>query len=168
MVLIAAPLIVIYPLMKRVTNFPQLFLGVVFNLGVFLSWYIFHEEVSIIPLMLYASCVLWTMGYDTIYGHQDKNDDQRIGVKSTALFFGDKSGQVVIGLYNFVAILWALIGFIIGLNILFFIGVGLCYYHLMWQAQSVNFNNPSDCGDKFRSNLEVGLIFTLSLIVGFV
>ena len=90
MALISMPLAFSYPLMKRFTYWPQLFLGITFNYGLILAWISITEEISIIPILFYLGAIFWTLGYDTIYGYQDIKDDEIIGLKSTSIKFKSK------------------------------------------------------------------------------
>lgn len=99
------PLIVLYPLMKRITYWPQAFLGIVFNFGALMGWTVFRGQIDPPALFLYAACVFWTLGYDTIYAHQDREDDVMAGVKSTALRLGAYSRPAVMGFYGLHALL---------------------------------------------------------------
>ena len=95
------PLIVVYPLMKRITWWPQAFLGLTFNFGALMGWSAVTADLSITPVILYMACILWTLGYDTIYAHQDKEDDALAGIKSTALLFKEHPKRPVIVFYMF-------------------------------------------------------------------
>lgn len=159
---LAIPLIVVYPLMKRVTWWPQAFLGVTFNLGALMAWGAVTGIIELPALLLYLGGVFWTLGYDTIYAHQDKEDDARIGVKSTALKFGQASRKWVKGFYGAA---WTLI-------LLAFLAGGapvpaLCLMlpaaaHLYWQARMWRIDDPASSLLVFRSNRDFGLLVLIA------
>lgn len=154
--------VVIYPLMKRITWWPQAFLGMTFNWGALMGWSAVTGELSLAAFILYAASILWTLGYDTIYAHQDKEDDARIGIKSTALLFGEQSRQWVGLFYAF-----ALIGFFLAklyanspmfLTPMFMLPLGAFVY---WQVNNWDMNSPADCLKKFRANQAIGWLILL-------
>jgi len=155
--------IAIYPLMKRITWWPQAFLGLTFNLGVFFVWGSAHHSPDLVALLLYLAALCWTLGYDTIYGHQDKKDDAAIGVKSTALRF-NKTPKSFIGFWyvGMVCCLYA-VGLLAGYGVVFFSGIALCAMHLLWQVRSLNPDNPASCLSIFKSNQWLGGMVFLSI-----
>lgn len=159
--ILTLPLIVSYPLMKRVTWWPQFFLGITFNAGALIGWAAVTGVVGLPALLIYAGGILWTLGYDTIYAHQDKDDDALIGVKSTALKFGAQSKCWVTGFYASAFVLMAL-GYLAG-------GVGLsgllllaAAIHLAWQVRNWDMNDPASSLRMFKSNRDFGLIMLLA------
>jgi 4-hydroxybenzoate polyprenyltransferase len=155
-----------YPFMKRITYWPQLFLGLNFNWGALLGWAAVTGSVSWPPLLLYAGGICWTLGYDTIYAHQDKEDDARIGVKSSALALGHRTRPFLFLAYGAAAVLWALAGVTAGLGLWFRLGLALATVQLFWQAAWVNIDDPADCLDKFRSNRLVGWLLLAGIVAG--
>ena len=155
-----------YPFMKRITYWPQLFLGLNFNWGALLGWAAVTGSVSWPPLLLYAGGICWTLGYDTIYAHQDKEDDARIGVKSSALALGDKTRPFLFLAYSAAAVLWALAGVTAGLGLWFRLGLALATVQLFWQAARANIDDPADCLAKFRSNRLVGWLLLAGIVAG--
>ncbi len=160
--IITLPMIISYPLMKRITWWPQLFLGLTFNFGVLMGFSAIAEKIELSPILLYIGAIFWTVGYDTIYAHQDKDDDSLIGVKSTALKFGDNSKLWVAGFYalSFILISVAILTdkqtttpLIITLSIL--------ALHFAWQMKSWNPYNKESSLKIFRSNRDAGLIILL-------
>ena len=139
-----------YPLMKRVTYWPQFFLGLNFNWGALLGWAAATGRLDGAALLLYAGGIAWTLGYDTIYAHQDKEDDVLIGVKSSALALGARTRPWLFAFYAAAAALWA------------------AALLLLWQAAMVEIDDPSDCLAKFRSNRWVGWILLLGAVGGHV
>ncbi len=154
-------LVVVYPLMKRVTWWPQLFLGLTFNAGAILGWVAVTGHVEWPAILLYIGSVFWTVGYDTIYAHQDIEDDARIGVKSTARLFGRHSLLAIGVCYSIFFMSLMLLGFMLQLNIPYFLLVILISAQLFLQMVRVDLTNPASCLDAFRSNQWLGALFWL-------
>ncbi|KAG1056597.1 hypothetical protein G6F43_001516 [Rhizopus delemar] len=154
-------LVITYPLMKRVTYWPQTVLGLAFNWGALLGWSAMTGSLDLsVAGPLYLGGVCWTLVYDTIYAHQDKKDDIKAGVKSTALRFGEKTPQWLTGFSTAFVSLTALSGYMNGQGLPFYaISVLGTACHLAWQLKTVNYNNPADCWAKFKSNTWTGGIF---------
>jgi 4-hydroxybenzoate polyprenyltransferase len=157
-------LIATYPYMKRITYWPQLFLGLNFNWGVLIGWTAVTGSLSWRPILLYLGGICWTLGYDTIYAHQDKEDDARIGVKSSALALGERTRPFLFLFYGGATVLWLTAGIADSLHPVFLIGLGLAAAQLAWQAVMVDINNPIDCLGKFRSNRVVGWLLLAGII----
>jgi len=158
-------LVLIYPFMKRLTNWPQLVLGLAFNWGALVGWATQFHSVGWTAIVLYAGCVAWTIGYDTIYAHQDKDDDLMLGLKSTALHFGERTPAVV-GLFYLVAsALWAVAGFMAGANLISFLALVLVGLHFSWQVGTLDISNAGNCLRRFRSNRDVGFILFGGLVL---
>ena len=153
-------LVFTYPLMKRVTFWPQFFLGLAFNWGALLGWAAVRTELAAPAFLLYGAGIFWTLGYDTIYAHQDRPDDPAAGIKSTARRLGLGSKPWLYGFYAGTIILLGLTGYVIGLGWPFWIGLGLGALQLIWQVWDVDIDDPPDCLAKFKSNRLFGwLIF---------
>jgi 4-hydroxybenzoate polyprenyltransferase len=159
-------LIATYPLMKRITWWPQLFLGLNFNWGVLLGWTAVTGALASPPALLYVGGIFWTLGYDTIYAHQDKEDDARIGVKSSALALGPRTRPFLHAVYAVSALLWGLAGAAARLGILFYVALAAAALQLMWQAARVDTDDPADCLAKFRSNRLVGWLLLAGIVGG--
>ena len=157
-------LIVLYPFMKRITYWPQLFLGFTFNWGALLGWAAVKGELSAPAFVLYGAGIFWTLGYDTIYAHQDKEDDVLIGVKSTALKFGDGTKPWLVGFYSITVILLAATGLLANLAWPVYSGLTLAALHLAWQIKSVDIANSKNCLRRFKSNRDFGLILLAGII----
>lgn len=156
-------LVVIYPFMKRVTWWPQLFLGLAFNWGALLGWAAVTGGLALPPLLLYAGSILWTIGYDTIYALQDVEDDALIGVKSTARLFGERARPIIGLFYAGAVALWLVAGLAAGGGLL--LGLLLVPAALLaWQVWTLKMGNPADALRKFRSNHWVGIAVTLALL----
>lgn len=162
--LMAVPLIFSYPWMKRITHWPQLFLGFTFNFGFLIAWST-HSSLNAGSLLMYAGAALWTLGYDTIYGHMDADSDLLIGVKSTSLKFGSKTCLFLGGFYWVCWLLWGIAGYIFGLGFAYLIGMICIFGLLIWQIATLNIQDTSNCLVRFKSNNWVGLIITLSIWV---
>jgi len=157
-------LVAIYPFMKRITNWPQAVLGLTFNWGAMLGWVAVTGHLDTAPLLLYAAAICWTIGYDTIYAHQDKEDDALLGLKSTALKFGDKT-QIWLGLfYGLTMVLLGLAGLAAGAGVVFFAGLLAGSIHLGWQIQKLEIDDSSACLRLFRSNRNFGFIILIALL----
>ncbi len=157
-------LIVIYPFMKRVTYWPQAFLGITFNWGALLGFSAVTGALGAEALALYAGGFFWTLGYDTIYAHQDKEDDVRLGVKSSALRLGDRTRPYLFAFYG-LAIAWlALAGYLAALAWPYFAGLALGLAQLFWQAGKVDLDSSGDCLVKFGSNRIFGWIVLAGMI----
>ena len=150
----AASLILVftYPLMKRVTFWPQFFLGLTFNWGALLGWAAVRADLAAPAIFLYLGGIFWTLGYDTIYAHQDRQDDPQAGVKSTARRLGLGSKPWLYAFYVIAVSLFAYAGIIGGFAWPYFIGLSLGALQLLWQVWDVDINNPKDCLAKFKSN----------------
>lgn len=158
--------IMLYPLMKRFIDFPQVILGIVFNLGIFLAWFSVREQISLVPIMVYIASVFWTIGYDTIYALQDKQDDLKAGVKSLAIRLGNKAQDAIRNFYVVFILLILLAGFNSFMGSLFYVMIVVAAYQLYWQAETVDINDPKDCGKKFKSNVELGFIVLVGIVLG--
>jgi 4-hydroxybenzoate polyprenyltransferase len=159
-------LIASYPFMKRITYWPQLFLGLNFNWGALLGWAAVTGALVWPPVLLYLGGVFWTIGYDTIYAHQDKEDDARIGVKSSALALGERTRPWLFVFYAAALMLWMAAGVAAGLGVAFWAALLAAALQLGWQAAQVNTSDPVDCLGKFRSNRIVGWLMFAGIVAG--
>ena len=155
-----------YPFMKRITYWPQVFLGLNFNWGALLGWTAVTGALGVAPVLLYLGGVFWTVGYDTIYAHQDKEDDVRIGVKSSAIALGTHTRPWLFRFYIAALLLWAGVGVAARLGVLFWIGLAGSAVQLAWQATRVAIDDPADCLGKFRSNRAVGWLMLAAIVAG--
>lgn len=162
----AASLVLVftYPLMKRITWWPQFFLGLAFNWGALLGYASATGTLDWAPILLYVAGIFWTLGYDTIYAHQDKEDDVLVGVKSSALRLGDSS-RTGIGLFYVAAVLLlAAMDRVAGLGLAFELALGAGAIQLAWQVWDCRFDDPNDCLAKFKSNRVFGWLLLTGLI----
>ncbi len=155
-----------YPFMKRITWWPQVWLGLAFNYGALLGWAAATGGLSAAPVVLYLAGIAWTLGYDTIYAHQDKEDDALVGVKSSARWLGERTRPFLFAVYALMVALTGLAGAIAGLGSIFYAGLALALAHLMWQAWRVDTENAEDCLAKFRSNKWLGWIVFAAIVAG--
>ena len=160
------PFIFTYPFMKRVTYWPQLALGFTFNWGALVGWAAVQGEIGPPALALYAAGVFWTLGYDTIYAHQDKADDLLIGVRSSALKLGDATRPWLFVFYAAAVALTALAGFLAALAWPFYLALAVAAGQLAWQAASVNTDDARDCLAKFKSNRLYSWIVLTGIVAG--
>lgn len=155
-----------YPLMKRVTWWPQLFLGLTFNWGTLMGWSAATGTLGVPPFLLYLAGIFWTLGYDTIYAHQDREDDAVIGVKSTARLLGTHSRMAITGFYGLALLALALAGSVSGLSWWFSLLLGVAAAHLAWQVMTLDIDDPVNCSKRFRANRNFGLIIFMAFLLG--
>jgi 4-hydroxybenzoate polyprenyltransferase len=164
--LASLPLIVIYPLMKRITWWPQAFLGITFNWGALVGWAAATGELAAPALLLYAAGFFWTLGYDTIYAHQDKTDDALIGIKSTARRLGAATPRWLWGFYGVTLALLAAAGWSATLGPGFYLLLVAVAGHFAWQIRTLELDDPRSCLRRFRSNRDLGLLVCLAILAG--
>jgi 4-hydroxybenzoate polyprenyltransferase len=157
-------LIATYPFMKRVTYWPQFFLGLNFNWGALMGWAAVRDGLGLPALLLYLGGICWTLGYDTIYAHQDKEDDALIGVKSAALALGDRTRPFLYAFYGGAVALWAAAGASAGLGAAFYGALALVAAQFAWQAARVALDDPADCLRTFRSNRLTGWLLLAGIV----
>lgn len=156
--------IAVYPFMKRFTYWPQAWLGLTFNWGALLGWAAATGGLTLPPLLLYGAGIAWTLGYDTIYAHQDKEDDALVGVKSTALRFGGATRTWLAAFYGLTVVLFAATGAVAGLGWPFFIGVAAVGAHFAWQVVTLNTGDPSNCLHRFKANRHIGWLLLAGIV----
>ena len=159
-------LVALYPMMKRITYWPQAWLGLTFNWGVLVGWSAIHGTLGAPAYYLYAAGFFWTLGYDTIYAHQDKEDDALVGVRSTALLFGRRTTHWVAGFYCAALVMFIGAGLRADMNVLYYVGVGLGATQFAWQIVKLDIDDPQDCLAKFKSNKWLGLVIAVALAAG--
>ena len=156
-----------YPLMKRFTYWPQLFLGITFNYGLVLAWISINNSISLTPILFYIGAIFWTLGYDTIYGYQDIKDDEIIGIKSTSIKFKNNPKTFLTLCYSLLLISLILIGALMSFNNIFYLFLIIPFCHLFfYQINFLNINKPEDCLKIFKSNNILGLIVCMNILVG--
>ena len=161
------PLAFTYPLMKRYTYWPQLFLGITFNYGLILGWLSVTNEISVIPVLFYLGAIFWTLGYDTIYGFQDIKDDEIIGLKSTSIKFKQNPIIFLILCYFIFILTLLIIGYLMNFNKISLIIYFLVVYQIFFnQIKKLNIKDPKSCLKIFKSNNLLGLLVLIGLIIG--
>ena len=161
------PLAFSYPLMKRFTYWPQLFLGVTFNYGIILGWTSINSSVGILPALIYLGAIFWTLGYDTIYGFQDLKDDEIIGVKSTSILFKKNPYRFLYFCYFIFILSLVLLGIISNMNFFYYFFLLLIIFQMFYfQIKQLNIYNNQSCLKIFKSNNYLGLIIFFTFIIG--
>jgi len=161
------PLAFTYPLMKRFTYWPQLFLGITFNYGLILGWTAIQNEIDLLPVLFYLGAIFWTLGYDTIYGFQDIKDDEIIGLKSASIKFKDNAKSFIFLCYLILCISILVIGYLINSNLFFYIFMVLPISHLyFYQIKKFDPKNPIECLKIFKSNNLLGLLVFINILLG--
>jgi 4-hydroxybenzoate polyprenyltransferase len=167
MALLSMPLAFTYPLMKRFTYWPQLFLGITFNYGLVLAWISINNSINLVPIIFYFGAIFWTLGYDTIYGYQDIKDDEIIGVKSTSIKFKNNPKKFISLCYIFFFLSLILVGFLMNFKISFYISLIITFFHLgFYQIKNLDVSNPNMCLIKFKSNNLLGFIVFINILIG--
>ena len=161
------PLAFTYPLMKRFTYWPQLFLGITFNYGLVLGWTSIHSGFNLAPIILYLGAIFWTLGYDTIYGFQDIKDDEIIGLKSTSIKFKNKPYNFLFICYFLFLLSLLITGYLLSFNkISLLIFILILIHMLYFQLKKLKIDNSISCLKMFKSNNILGLIVFMGLIIG--
>ena len=160
------PLAFTYPLMKRFTYWPQLFLGITFNYGLVLGWTAIKGEISTVPLFFYLGAIFWTLGYDTIYGYQDIKDDEIIGLKSTSIKFKGKAKKFLFACYTLLLFFFLIGGYKMNFHITYYLLSIVPFIHLfVYQMKIFNLKDPSSCLKAFKSNNLFGLIIFINILI---
>jgi 4-hydroxybenzoate polyprenyltransferase len=161
------PLAFTYPLMKRFTYWPQLFLGITFNYGLILGWASIKNHIDLVPVILYIGAIFWTLAYDTIYGFQDIKDDEIIGIKSTSIKFKNNPKKFIFICFLILALSIFISGYLMNFNFLFYLGTTLLIFHLFfYQLRIVNLKSAESCLKIFKSNNLVGLLVLFNIFLG--
>ena len=161
------PLAFSYPLMKRYTYWPQLFLGITFNYGLILGWVCIKNHIELVPIILYIGAIFWTLGFDTIYGYQDIIDDEIIGVKSTSIKFKKNPKLFLILCYSIFISSLILIGFFMKFNSMFYFFLSVPILHLFsYQIYNFNFKDPKNSLKIFKTNNVLGAIVLFNIVIG--
>ena len=166
MALFSMPLAFTYPLMKRFTYWPQLFLGITFNYGLILAWISITSEISIIPILFYFGAIFWTLGYDTIYGFQDIKDDEIIGVKSASIKFKNEPKKILFFSYFIFLVSLFLLGILMNFKTQYYLFLSVPMAHLIIQVKNLDVSLPKVCLKIFKSNNYLGLLILINLLVG--
>ena len=160
------PLAFTYPLMKRFTYWPQLFLGITFNYGLILGWTAVKGDLEIVPIVFYIGAIFWTLGYDTIYGYQDIKDDEIIGLKSTSIKFKGKEKKFIFLCYFILTTLFLIGGYSMKFNYIYFLLFVIPIFHLFfYQIKTFDPKNSFRCFTAFKSNNILGMIIFFNILV---
>jgi 4-hydroxybenzoate polyprenyltransferase len=156
-------IVAIYPFMKRITYWPQIVLGLAFSWGALMGWPALFARLDPPAILLYAGAIAWVIGYDTIYAHQDRDDDALIGIKSTALLFRERTKPMLAICYVLAVVLIAIAGWSAGAGVVFALGLAAFAAHLAWQIIRLDIDDPENCLAVFKSNRDAGLILFAAL-----
>jgi 4-hydroxybenzoate polyprenyltransferase len=157
-------IVALYPFMKRITYWPQIVLGLAFSWGALMGWAEVFGRLDAPAILLYAAAIAWTIGYDTIYAHQDKEDDALVGLKSTALKFGPRTKLWLTLFFGAAVVLLAVAGSEAGASWIFFTGLALASLHLVWQIATLDIDDQANCLRRFRANRDFGALVFLALL----
>jgi len=161
------PLAFSYPLMKRYTYWPQLFLGITFNYGLILGWVCITNQIELFPIILYIGAIFWTLGFDTIYGYQDIKDDEIIGVKSTSIMFKKNPKLFLIICYSIFVLSLITVGFFMKFNLIFYLFLSIPILHLfLYQIYNFNYKEPANSLKVFKTNNLLGAIVLFNILIG--
>ena len=163
--IVSLAIVAVYPFLKRVTYWPQIGLGLAFSWGALMGWAATFGRLDAPALFLYAGSIAWVIGYDTIYAHQDREDDALIGIKSTALLFGDNTKAALAIFFSLAVVLIGLAGWLAGAGVYFVAGLAGFAVHLAWQISKIAITDPELCLRLFKSNRDAGLILFAGMIL---
>jgi 4-hydroxybenzoate polyprenyltransferase len=158
-------IVAVYPFMKRITYWPQIVLGLAFSWGALMGWAAVFGRLDYPALLLYAGSISWVIGYDTVYAHQDREDDALIGIKSTALLFGPRTKPMLLLFYSAAVVLIGIAGFTAGGGLVFALGLVAFGAHLCWQVVRLDIADPDNCLAIFKSDRDAGLILFAGLLL---
>lgn len=158
-------IVAVYPFMKRITYWPQIVLGLAFSWGALMGWAAAFCRLDLPALLLYAGSISWVIGYDTIYAHQDREDDALIGIKSTALLFGPRTKPMLALFYGVAVVLLGAAGYTAGAGLVFALGLVAFAAHLGWQIARLDIADPDNCLAVFKSDRDAGLILFAGLLL---
>jgi 4-hydroxybenzoate polyprenyltransferase len=158
-------IVAVYPLMKRITYWPQVVLGLAFSWGALMGWAGAFGRLDPPALLLYAGSIAWVIGYDTIYAHQDRDDDSLVGVKSTALLFRERTKPMLALFYGAAVVLIGLAGYAAHAGLVFAVGLSAFAFHLAWQIKRLDIGDPDLCLKIFKSDRDAGLILFAGLVL---
>ena len=161
------PLAFTYPLMKRFTYWPQLFLGITFNYGLILGWTAIKGQIDVMPIIIYFGAIFWTLGYDTIYGYQDIKDDEIIGLKSTSIKFKKNPYTFLYICFSIFILNLLIIGYLMSLNNLYYLFLSFITFQTFYfQLKKLKIQNSLSCLNTFKSNNFLGLLVFFTIVIG--
>jgi 4-hydroxybenzoate polyprenyltransferase len=156
--------VAIYPFLKRITHWPQFGLGLAFSWGALMGWPAVFGRLDPAAFTLYAGSIAWVIAYDTIYAHQDREDDALIGIGSTAILFGERTKPILALFYSLAVLLIGVAGWLAGAGLIFALGLTAFAAHLLWQVKRIDISDPALCLRLFKSNRDAGLILFAGMI----
>jgi len=156
--------VAIYPFLKRVTYWPQIGLGLAFSWGALMGWPAVFGKLEMPAFILYAGSICWVIAYDTIYAHQDREDDALIGIKSTAILFAEDTRPMLAAFFGAAVVLIGIAGWMSGGGLIFALGLAAFAMHLAWQVKRLDISDPALCLRLFKSNRDAGLILFAAMI----
>src|SRR6202045_1447735 len=157
-------IVAVYPFMKRITWWPQVVLGLAFSWGALMGFAVTFGRIDATPLLLYAGSISWVIGYDTIYAHQDAEDDALIGIKSTALLFGARTKPMLALFYALAVVPIGVALMLAGAGFAAWTGLAAFAAHLVWQIRRLEISDPALCSRVFKSNRDAGLLLFVGLL----
>jgi 4-hydroxybenzoate polyprenyltransferase len=163
--LLSLAVVALYPFMKRITYWPQIVLGLAFSWGALMGWPATFGRLDPPAFLLYAGAIAWVIGYDTVYAHQDREDDALVGIKSTALLFRERTKPMLALFYALAVLLIALAGWTAGAGIMFSLALFAFAAHLSWQIRRLDIDDPVNCLSVFKSNRDAGLILFAGMVL---
>jgi 4-hydroxybenzoate polyprenyltransferase len=163
--LLSLAVVALYPFMKRITYWPQIVLGLAFSWGALMGWPATFGRLDPPAFLLYAGAIAWVIGYDTVYAHQDREDDALVGIKSTALLFRERTKPMLALFYALAVLLIALAGWSAGAGIVFSLALVAFAAHLSWQIHRLDIDDPLNCLAVFKSNRDAGLILFAGMVL---
>jgi len=158
-------IVAVYPFMKRITHWPQIVLGLAFSWGALMGWAAWFGRLDLPAYLLYAGSIAWVIGYDTIYAHQDREDDALVGVKSTARLFEQRTKPMLALFYALAVLLIAAAGYLAGGGLVFWLGLVAFAAHLGWQIRRLDVSDPDNCLMVFKSDRDAGLILFAGMVL---
>jgi len=161
---VALALVFLYPWMKRITYWPQLFLGFTFNIGILMGWLSLQPTLTLTPFLFYAGAIFWTLGYDTIYAFQDMEDDLLVGVKSSTMAISSAPKFFLSLFYASALILWGVGGQMAQFGWIYILFLGLISFHFIWQILTLKKEDPINCLKRFVSNTQIGLLLFIGIV----
>ena len=163
---VAGLMIIAYPFMKRWTHYAQIFLGIVFNLGIIITWFAIDSTPNMIPILLYLMAILWTVAYDTVYGFQDIADDKKQNLRSTAILLGADANETIKKLFQMVIVGISVIGLSAKLNLGFYFIMAITAYYMYSKLKELDIQDPKHCGNFFNANVNMGFMILVAFFIG--
>jgi 4-hydroxybenzoate polyprenyltransferase len=161
---LALGLVLLYPWMKQLTYWPQIFLGLTFNMGIPMGWLCLQPHLTLVPLLFYGGAIFWTIGYDTIYAFQDRKEDLLAGIKSSAIAVSSSPKIFLYFVYGSSLVLWGIGGKLANYGWIYWLFLSIITVHFLWQIFTLKENIPSNCLKRFESNTKIGLLMFIGIV----